>query len=62
MPKEEIRPLVRVITKDSSDNLWIGIKLGGLYMLKDGVYTKFPIDSKQNFNAIMEDSKKTYGY
>ena len=58
MPKEEIRPLVRVITKDSSDNLWIGIKLGGLYMLKDGVYTKFPIDSKQNFNAIMEDSKK----
>ena len=27
-------------------------------MLKDGVYTKFPIDSKQNFNAIMEDSKK----
>lgn len=58
MPKEEIHPLVRVITKDSSDNLWIGIKLGGLYMLKDGIYTKFPIDVKQNFNDIMEDSQK----
>lgn len=58
IPKEEVRPFIRVITKDSANNLWIGVKLGGLYMLKDGKYTKFPIATNQDFNAIMEDSRK----
>lgn len=58
MPEEEAHPFVRVISKDASDNLWIGIKLSGLYRLKNGIYTRFPVDSNQNFNAIMEDSSQ----
>jgi len=58
MPNEEIHPLIRSILKDSQQRLWIGIKLGGLYMLQNGEYTNFSVERNQNFNAIFEDTQK----
>ena len=57
MPSDERHPFVRSIFKDSQDRLWIGIKLGGLYMLHNNQYRAFPIQRNQNFNVIYEDSK-----
>lgn len=57
MPNREARPLIRSILKDSQNRLWIGIKLGGVYMLENDSYTELNIDRKQNFNAIFEDAE-----
>lgn len=58
MPTKDTQSFVRSLCKDSQDRLWIGIKLGGVYFLKDNRYTELPIDKKQNFNAIYEDNDR----
>lgn len=57
LPDGSRRNFVRTLFRDSRSRMWIGIKLGGVYLEENGSYRKMEVDPRQDFNAIVEDRR-----